>query len=173
MDSTFNPGANKSVNCLALQTDGRILVGGVFGLLGGVPINSLGRLNADGTLDFTFNPGAGSVNALALQKDGGIIVGGAFSTLAGQPRLGIGRLSNTSPANETLSFDNSSATWLRSGTGPEIWRATFEFSTNGTTWAAPGDSSRITGGWQLTGLVIPTNSIGRARGFAVGENGFI
>ena len=173
LDSTFNPGANNSVNCLALQTDGRILVGGVFGLLGGVPINSLGRLNADGTLDFTFNPGAGSVNALALQKDGGIIVGGAFSTLAGQPRLGIGRLSNTSPANETLSFDNSSATWLRSGTGPEIWRATFEFSTNGTTWAAPGDSSRITGGWQLTGLVIPTNSIVRARGFAVGENGFI
>jgi len=172
-DLSFNPGADNSVNCLALQTDGRILVGGIFGMLGGVPINSLGRLNADGTLDFTFNPGASSVNALAILKDGGIVVGGDFSTLAGQPRLGIGRLANTGPADETLSFDSSSVTWLRSGTGPEIWRATFELSTNGTTWTALGDSSRITGGWQLTGLVIPTNSIVHARGFAVGENGLI
>jgi len=172
-DLSFNPGADNSVNCLALQTDGQILVGGAFGMLGGVPINSLGRLNADGTLDFTFNPGASPVNALAIQKDGGVIVGGGFSTLAGQPRLGIGRLANTGPASETLSFDNSSATWLRSGTGPEIWRATFELSTDGTTWTALGGGLRIPGGWQLTGLVIPTNSIVRARGFAVGENGLI
>ena len=172
-DLTFNPGANNSVNCLALQTDGRILVGGVFGLLAGVPINSLGRLNADGTLDFTFNPGASSVNTLALQKDGGIVVGGAFSTLGGQSRLGLGRLANSDPANETLFFDSSTVTWLRSGTGTEFWRATFELSTDGATWTALGDGSRITGGWQLTGLVILTNSIVRARGFAVGENGIV
>ena len=172
-DLTFNPGADNSVNCLALQTDGRILVGGIFGTLGGVPVSYLGRLNADGTPDLTFNPGAGPVNALAVQKDGGIVAGGSFSTLGGQSRNGIGRLSNTSPATEALSFDSSSATWLRSGTGTEIWRATFELSTDGATWTALGDGSRITGGWQLTGLVIPTNSIVRARGFAVGENGFI
>ncbi|MGD0745177.1 MAG: immunoglobulin domain-containing protein [Verrucomicrobiota bacterium] len=173
LDPTFNPGADNSVDCLGLQVNGQIIVGGSFATLGGIPLTGLGRLNADGTPDLTFNPGAGSVAALAIQKDGAIIAGGAFSTLASQPRPGIGRLANTSPANETLSFDNSSVTWLRSGTGPEIWRATFELSTNGTTWTALGDGSRITGGWQLVGLVIPTNSIVRGRGFTVGGNWFV
>ena len=173
LDTSFNPGADNSVTCLALETDGRIIVGGTFGTLGGVPLNGLGRLNPNGTADLSFVPGGGPVYALALQKDGGVVVGGGFSMLAGQPRVGIGRLTATGPATENLAFDSSNVTWLRAGLGTEIWRATFELSTNGSTWAALGDGSRITGGWQLTGLVIPTNSIVRARGFAVGGSWFV
>src|SRR5829696_1513856 len=75
VDAGFNPGANQTVWTLALQPDGKIIVGGQFtGLGGGTGTtlrNRLGRLNADGTLDPTFNPGTNSiVQAAAVQPDG-------------------------------------------------------------------------------------------------------
>ena len=89
----FNPGADSYVTALAVQADGKIVVGGWFTTLGGQPRNYIGRLNADGTLDTTFNPGAdGYVSALAVQEDGKIVVGGDFTTLGGQTRHAIGRL---------------------------------------------------------------------------------
>ncbi len=84
---------------LAVQADGKILVGGQFTGLGGRSRNFIGRLNADGTLDTGFNPGADDiVFTLAVQGDGNILVGGQFATLGGQTRVGIGRLN----ANGTL-----------------------------------------------------------------------
>jgi hypothetical protein len=71
---------------LALQADGKVLVGGAFTNLAGQTCFYLGRLNADGTLDGAFNPIKGitalsspGVRALAVQADGKILVGGTFS----------------------------------------------------------------------------------------------
>ncbi|MCP5523745.1 MAG: hypothetical protein H7A46_19585 [Verrucomicrobiales bacterium] len=98
----FDPGVDSTVFSLAVQPDGKILVGGDFTALGGQPRNHIGRLNADGTLDTGFDPGASSyVNSLAVQADGKIVVGGIFSTLGGQPRNYIGRLN----ADGTLDAD--------------------------------------------------------------------
>ena len=89
----FNPGANADVYSLAVQADGKILVGGWFSTLGGQTRNCVGRLNADGTLDSGFNPGANQrVNSLAVQADGKILVAGWFTTLGGQTRNYIGRV---------------------------------------------------------------------------------
>jgi hypothetical protein len=44
LDSTFNPQANGTVRCLALQADGKILAGGYFSRLGGRGRSSIGRL---------------------------------------------------------------------------------------------------------------------------------
>ena len=85
----FNPGANDTVRALVVQDDGKVIVGGDFTMLGGggtgqVTRNHIGRVNADGTLDMSFNPGAnGTITALALQTDGKILVGGDFTTLGG------------------------------------------------------------------------------------------
>ena len=85
----FNPGANNSVHALAVQPDGKIVVGGDFTTLGGggtgtTARNRIARLNPDGSLDPAFNPGANdSVLALAVQPDGKILVGGAFTMLGG------------------------------------------------------------------------------------------
>ena len=87
LDTSFNPGARRLLSySLAVQADGKILVGGCFTTLGGQTRNYLGRLNADGTLDTGFNPGAdGSMCIrLAVQADGKILVGGCFTTLGGQ-----------------------------------------------------------------------------------------
>ena len=89
MDSAFNPGADYQVFSLAVQPDGKVLVGGEFTTLGGQPRHYIGRLNADGTVDSGFNPGASGegVFSLALQADGKILVGGHFDTLGGRAAL--------------------------------------------------------------------------------------
>ena len=177
VDTTFNPAPGGEVDSLAVQADGKILVGGWFTTLAGQPRNYLGRLNADGTVDTTFNLGAnGNVYSLALQADGEILVGGAFTTVGGQSRNCIGRLNNTEPATQNLTFDGSTITWLRGGASPEVWRTTFDFSTNGTDWASLGAGARIAGlpagqagGWQLTSVSLPSaNGTVRARGHVSG-----
>jgi hypothetical protein len=153
-----------------MQADGKIVVGGTFTTLGGQTRNRIARLNPGGTLDAAFNPGADfDVYALAVQVDGKIVVGGSFSTLGGQPREYIGRLSNDTAAlqNLTVASNGASITWTRSGASPEVWRVTFEQSTNGVTYTALGPGTRITGGWQLSGLALPLeqNIFVRARGY--------
>jgi uncharacterized delta-60 repeat protein len=98
VDTTFNPGADGSVSAVAVQADGKILVGGLFGMIGGggtgtTPRQRIARLNTDGSVDTTFNPGAdGDVSAFAIQADGKIVVGGSFANLGGAARSRIGRL---------------------------------------------------------------------------------
>src|SRR6266567_1319933 len=103
LDTSFDPGANAEITCLAIQADGKILVGGSFTTLGGGGTgtfvrNRIARLNSDGTLDMTFNPGANDrISAIALQPDGKILVGGNFTTCGGGgigtvPRSCIARL---------------------------------------------------------------------------------
>ncbi|MCB1125399.1 MAG: immunoglobulin domain-containing protein, partial [Verrucomicrobiae bacterium] len=82
-----------SVAALALQADGRILVGGMFQTLDGEPHANVGRLSADGSVDSTFNPSAKTdVTTLAVQADGRILVGGGFLEFCGAFRRGLGRL---------------------------------------------------------------------------------
>ena len=88
VDPTFNPNPNSSIEAMALQPDGKIVSVGDFNVLtpnGSASINRnfIARLNADGTVDPTFDPRANSfVYAVALQADGGIVVGGDFTALA-------------------------------------------------------------------------------------------
>ena len=122
LDSGFNPGADATVCALALQADGKILVGGSMTPFGGGGL--LERLNPDGTLDSGFNPGAnGSVESLAVQADGKILVGGGFSTLGGQPRNGLGGSMRT--GRRTVGSIRGRAVrwnhWRSSRTGRSSW----------------------------------------------------
>ena len=92
-DTTFNPGGlgvNGTVNAIAVQPDGKILIGGQFTHYNGDGAASDGivRLNSNGTLDTTFNyGGAGAdltVFAMAVQADGKVIIGGSFLSYNGR-----------------------------------------------------------------------------------------
>ena len=48
VDKQFNPNANGGVYIVALQPDGKIIIGGGFTAVGGVARNYLARINADG-----------------------------------------------------------------------------------------------------------------------------
>jgi uncharacterized delta-60 repeat protein len=98
LDTTFNPGTISVDNLVRIaiaQPDGKVIIGGDFTTFNGVSRNRIARLNADGTLDTNFNPGAGangSVYSLALQPNGKIIVAGNFTSITGVPRSNIARL---------------------------------------------------------------------------------
>jgi hypothetical protein len=67
-----------------------------------------------------------------------------------------------------LVYSNSTIAWLRGGSSPEVWRTTFEYSTDrGANWINFGAGTRSTGGWQLSGVAIPINATIRARGYVV------
>jgi len=175
LDSTFNAQADLydcwGVQTLMLQTDGQIIVGDDSHTLNGMPCPFLGRLNSDGSTDISFNTNlvVGSmVYSAILQADGKILSGGGFGKLGGQARDCLGRLINTGPATQSLTYDGTNITWLRGGASPEVWRATFESSTDGVNWSYLGDGVRVSGGWQLTSVLMSTNTNIRARGFVVG-----
>lgn len=82
-----------TVETTAVQSDGRVIVGGGFTRLVGQQVRNLGRLNADGTLDTSFAGTADSIVwSLEIQDDGKIVMGGGFSTVNGANRRGIARL---------------------------------------------------------------------------------
>lgn len=88
LDATFNPNANDVVFSMLPLPDGKILIGGQFttlqpnGAAIATPRNRIARLNADGTLDSSYDPNANStVHSMALQPDGKLLIGGSFTTL--------------------------------------------------------------------------------------------
>jgi uncharacterized delta-60 repeat protein len=118
LDDTFNPGTGffGIVNSTILQPDGKIIVGGNFTSFNGVTRNKIVRLNSDGGLDDTFNPGTGFsggdfVNSITLQPDGKIIVGGDFTSFNGTTRNHIARLNSDGTLDDTFipgtGFDGS------------------------------------------------------------------
>jgi uncharacterized delta-60 repeat protein/uncharacterized repeat protein (TIGR01451 family) len=111
LDTSFDPwaGANNSISVLVLQLDGKIIIGGQFTTYDGTTRNRIVRLNADGSLDTSFNPWAWANNiitSLALQSDGKIVIWGYFTTYDGTTRNRIARL------NTDGSLDTSFNTWV-------------------------------------------------------------
>lgn len=111
LDAGFQAEVNAPVRAIAVQPDGRIVIGGDFTSVNGVPRNGVARLKTDGDLDLSFNPGlgaggGGSVNTLGLQVDGKVLIGGGFVTFDGTNRGRIAQLNSNGGLD--LSFDPGS-----------------------------------------------------------------
>ena len=96
-DSSFNRnvGVDGSISSVVSQPDGKVLIGGSFTNVNGTNRNNIARLNADGSLDSSFNPGTGTdglVRSIALQSDGNVLIGGDFTTVNGVLRPNVARL---------------------------------------------------------------------------------
>jgi uncharacterized delta-60 repeat protein len=106
-DNTFNigNGFNNTVQTIQIQSDGKILVGGVFTSYGGVAANRIIRLNSDGTRDNTFNIGTGfggTVFSIQIQPDGKILLGGGFTSYQGVTANRIIRLNSDGTRDNTF-----------------------------------------------------------------------
>jgi uncharacterized delta-60 repeat protein len=111
LDNSFNPGSGSlsQMNAIALQTDGKILLGGVFTSFNGVSQNHIVRLNSDGSLDTSFKIGSGAddgVWSIAIQPDGKILLGGDFGIFNGVSRNGITRLNTDGSLDNTFDAGN-------------------------------------------------------------------
>jgi uncharacterized delta-60 repeat protein len=90
---SVSSGIAGQVYALAVQADGKILIGGNFGFLkpNGAAVatkrTNIARVNTDGTLDATFDPEAtgtfsnGQVTCIAVQPNGQILIGGYFNSV--------------------------------------------------------------------------------------------
>jgi len=117
-DATFDPGlgfnANSWFDVMTLQPDGKVVVGGRFTSYGGVARKNIVRVNPDGSIDPTFDPGSGieapigdpEVLALALLPGGHLIIGGRFHSYNGVARAHIVRVDPAGAID--MSFDPGS-----------------------------------------------------------------
>jgi uncharacterized delta-60 repeat protein len=111
LDSSFTvgTGVNSSIDIVELQTDGKILIGGNFTLYNGITRNKIARLNTDGSLDTTFNPGTGvggtqTVQTIKFQHPDYIYAGGTFSSFNGISRNRIVRLTSSGDVDTTFNI---------------------------------------------------------------------
>lgn len=122
IDSAFNTSTTRTgaINTLAVQTDGKIVVGGQFLKANGSAATNIVRFNADGTRDNTFSTGTGptpdnfnfvtSINAVAIQADGKILVGGQFGSFNGAVRIGLVRLNSDGSVDTSFNLSGDVAT---------------------------------------------------------------
>ena len=92
VDGAFDPNANSNqsaaVYAIAVQADGKVLVGGQFTSVGGQPRNAIARLDATTGLADSFDPNASNgpyscyVDSIVVQADGKILIGGMFTRLS-------------------------------------------------------------------------------------------
>ncbi len=90
LDAAFNPvfvrdASTPNLNALALQSDGKVLVGGVFASVNGAPRSNFARLNGDGTTDSLTLDANNAINAIVLEMDGRFTAAGTFTTVRGLP----------------------------------------------------------------------------------------
>ena len=119
LDTSFLPlkGANGPIECHAVRSDGKIMIGGSFTLYNGIQRVGIARLNADGTLDPTFDPGIGVFNddypgkviALVVQPDGKVVITGAMTTVNGIAVNKITRLN--ADGSLDISFNETIQDW--------------------------------------------------------------
>src|SRR6185503_8269688 len=89
-------GVDNAVYAVAVQPDGKLLIGGLFNNVNGTNRSFIARITPAGALDSSFLPETradGAVRAITLQSDGRILIGGDFSSVNGSPAKGIARLS--------------------------------------------------------------------------------
>ena len=124
-DATFNPEVlGWSVDRLAVQPDGKLLVGGSFSSVrdsvGEVACTNLVRLNPDGDIDRGFVNGAPYImpSAITLQRDGRILVGGGPTGTWEAPYYVLARLNpdgslDTAFARGTIESEFGGGRWIK------------------------------------------------------------
>lgn len=157
-DLSFAPGTGigggaNSVNAIVILEDGKILVGGSFTVFDGAPRNKLARLNSDGSLDSTFDPGSGVaggtvVTNISNELDGQVIICGDFTAYNGVSRVGLARLDSNGAID--LTFDPGA------GASPVIASA-----------ALQSDGKLVIGGFFQTYDGVLRNSIARVNADAL------
>lgn len=101
-DTTFliNPSwgtGTTRVRSIAVQADGKIIIGGTFTAYNGQTVANLTRLNSNGTRDISWPTGNagganGAVHAILIQPDGNVVIGGDFTGVDAYSKGRIARL---------------------------------------------------------------------------------
>lgn len=108
IDNSFEIGSgfNGNVLAIAIQSDGKLIIGGDFTTYNGNSVSKIVRLNSNGSIDTSFSIGTGfnnSIKSIAVQTDGKVLIGGSFTLYNGVNKNRIVRL-NSNGAIDTSFF---------------------------------------------------------------------
>jgi uncharacterized delta-60 repeat protein len=101
--------ATTGISKNSVLSDGKIMIVGTFNYCQNVSRNNIARLNSDGTLDTTFDPGtgaSGSVYSLAVQEDGKCLIGGKFANYNDSIKPLIVRINIDGSLDTSFSVEN-------------------------------------------------------------------
>ena len=105
LDQSFSNGTGASIiSYITLQSDGKIVVAGLFSTINGVARNRIARLNADASLDQTFAPQvSGEIRAVLSVRGDKVMVGGEFSS----PKRNVARFNYDGTVDNSFSFEST------------------------------------------------------------------
>lgn len=118
VDPSFNPGygLNGQAYCVAVLSDGRIVVGGPFSQVNGTNRGNIAILDQNGALDTTFAPTNGgfngAVNCVSVQSGDRILVSGQFNQYNGQPAPSVVRLLTNAVLDPTFNPGGAGPNYL-------------------------------------------------------------
>ena len=149
LDPTFNTkngATGGTINAMALQSNGKIIIGGAFTSYAGQPVGFIARLEADGNFDVTFNNGGGvgsaqgagsAINEISVAADDRIYISGAFTTYNGTNINRLARLNVNGGLDTTFAvgtgLTGSNAGVIAQAPGGKIIIGGFFTAYNGTT----------------------------------------
>jgi len=154
LDENFDPGPGPDgpVYCVAVQANGRILIGGAFTTVDDVYSVGIAKLNNDGTCDGDYVMGTGFdgdsvfITSLTVQASGEVIVGGNFTgyggiacsdwvRIEGDPPPAISLLRMTQQEDHSLQFNLQGASntvyLLQTSTNLADWKTISELPSAG------------------------------------------
>lgn len=107
IDQSFDSGsgADYTVENIAIQSDGKIIIGGGFSTYNGIKRKNIARLNSNGSLDTSFDPEMGANNdvySISIQSDGKILIAGSFTFYNETKRNNIARLNVDGSLDESF-----------------------------------------------------------------------
>lgn len=168
-DATFRPvigGASHKVHTLALQADGKILIGGEFTTISSttgtttttLTRRGIARINNDGTVDSSFDAKfqdtSWFVHGISLLSDGKVLVTGLFRPpgISVTVPWRIALLHNDSYRSYIRTPSETQLQWIRTGSVAETSEVEFQYSFDGQFWISLGMGLRIgsTSNWSLS-----------------------
>jgi uncharacterized delta-60 repeat protein len=114
LDQSFQSDIPFSVTALAVQPDGKVIIGGRFTDTATDELSIL-RLNTDGSQDLTFQAGtipAGTINDIEVEFNGTVLVGGAFTLYDGMQAQGLVRLNTDGSLSQIIPLDPGSTIFV-------------------------------------------------------------
>ena len=90
------------VNAVAVQPDGKVVIGGFFNWVNGVARNNLARINTDGTVDEKWNPEPDRLIHILVATPDAVFAAGSFALIGGQPRNALAKLNSVTGEADAL-----------------------------------------------------------------------
>jgi uncharacterized delta-60 repeat protein len=107
--------ASGTIDVLALQPDGEILLGGSFTEYNGVTRPGLARVDENLSLDMSFDAAFADVRGLALQPDGKVLVAGGFAGYGSARHPGLARVHGDGSLDTSFDTAFDETSWLDLG----------------------------------------------------------